>query len=171
MQGRFRRNPAVTLDDYLEIINRKTASLFAAGSKIAAYLAGMPEDGVAQMESCGREIGLAFQMIDDVLDVEGDPRKIGKRVGTDLVDGNPSLPIVWGLDLQPVRRAFEAAECTDQHLADALQAIRDGGILARVRDLAVEHARAAAITVRQLPHSAYRDALERLVRELVQREI
>jgi len=171
MQGRFRRNPGVSLEDYLEIINRKTASLFAAGSKIAAYLAGMPEDGVARMERCGREIGLAFQMIDDVLDVEGDPRKIGKRVGTDLVDGNPSLPIVWGLDLKPVRRAFEAAECNDQDIAEALRAIRNGGILERVRDLAVEHARIAATAVRELPHTAYRDALERLVRDLVQREI
>jgi len=171
MQGRFRRNPAVTLDDYLEIIDRKTASLFAAGSKIAAYLAGMPDDRVAQMESCGREIGLAFQMIDDVLDVEGDPRKIGKRVGTDLLDGNPSLPIVWGLDLAPVRRAFEAPECSEPEIEDALRAIRDGGILDRVRELAVEHARAAVTAVRQLPNSAYREALERLVRELVQREI
>jgi octaprenyl-diphosphate synthase len=171
MQGRFRRNPAVSLADYLEIITRKTASLFAAGTKIAAYLAGMPEDGVAQMESCGREIGLAFQMIDDVLDVEGDPRKIGKRVGTDLLDGNPSLPIVWGLDLPPVRRAFEAAECFEHEIEDALRAIRGDGILDRVRDLAVEHARAAAVAVRQLPHSPYRDALERLVRELVQREV
>lgn len=171
MQGRFRRNPAVSLQDYLEIINRKTASLFAAGSKIAAYLAGMPDDGVAQMETCGREIGIAFQMIDDVLDIEGDPRKIGKRVGTDLLDGNPSLPIVWGLDLAPVQRAFGAPECGEREIEDALRAIRDGGILERVRELAVEHARAAVSVVRRLAESPYRNALERLVRELVQREI
>lgn len=171
MQGRFRRNPAVSLEDYLEIIDRKTASLFAAGTKIGAYLAGLPEDDVAQMEQCGREIGLAFQMIDDVLDVEGDPRKIGKRVGTDLLDGNPSLPIVWALDLPPVRRAFEAAECTEREIEDALRAIRENGVLDRVRDLAVDHARAAAAAVRCLPQSAYRDALGRLIRDLVQREI
>ncbi|TFH28216.1 MAG: polyprenyl synthetase family protein, partial [Myxococcales bacterium] len=106
MQGRFRRNPAVAFEDYLEIINRKTASLFAAGSRIAAYLAGMNEADVARFENCGREIGMAFQMIDDVLDIEGDSAKTGKRVGTDLLDGNPSLPIVWGLDLPAVRRAF-----------------------------------------------------------------
>lgn len=171
MQGRFRRNPSVSLADYLEIINRKTASLFAAGAKIAAYLAGMPESGVAQMESCGREIGLAFQMIDDVLDVEGDPRKIGKRVGTDLLDGNPSLPIVWGLELAPVRRAFAVSDCTAAEIEDALHAIREGAVLDRVRDLAVEHARAALAAVRQLPDTSYKEALARLVRELVQREI
>jgi octaprenyl-diphosphate synthase len=171
MQGRFRRNPSVCFDDYLEIINRKTASLFAAGSRIAAYLAGMSEAAVAEMDSCGREIGLAFQMIDDVLDVEGDPRKTGKRVGTDLSDGNPSLPIVWALDLPPVRRAFETAECGDAEIESALRAIRGGNIPNRVRELAVEHARAAVTAVRRLPQSAYRDALEQLVRELVQREI
>lgn len=171
MQGRFRRNPAVSLSDYLEIINRKTASLFAAGTKIAAYLAGLPPEGVSQMEACGREIGLAFQMIDDVLDVEGDPRKIGKRVGTDLLDGNPSLPIVWGLELAPVRRAFAVSDCTEPEIDEALRALRETGILERVRELAVEHARSAVAAVRRLPATTYRDALERLVRELVQREI
>lgn len=171
MQGRFRRNSAVGLTDYLEIINRKTASLFAAGTKIAAHLAGMHDEGVTQMESCGREIGLAFQMIDDILDVEGDPRKIGKRVGTDLLDGNPSLPIVWGLGLAPVRRAFAAPDCAESEIDDALRALREGGILDRVRELAVEHARAAVTAVRGLKESPYRDALERLVRELVQREL
>lgn len=171
MQGRFRRNPAVSLSDYLEIISRKTASLFAAGTKIAAYLAGMPGDRVSQMEACGREIGLAFQMIDDVLDVEGDPRKTGKRVGTDLLDGNPSLPVVWGLDLAPVHRAFTAADCADHEIDEALRALRETRILERVRELAVEHARTAVAAVRRLPETPYRDALERLVRELVQREI
>ncbi len=171
MQGRLRRDVAVTDADYLEIVKRKTASLFAAGTRIAAYLAGLSEDAVERLDRCGREIGLAFQMIDDVLDVEGDPEKTGKRVGTDLLDGNPSLPVVWGLDLPAVRRAFAADGCTPEQVGEALRALRSGGVLERVRELAVEHARSANEIVRTLPASAYRDALERLVRDLVQREI
>jgi octaprenyl-diphosphate synthase len=171
MQGRFRRNADVALPDYLEIIGRKTASLFSAGTRIAAYLAGMDEDEVGRFAECGREIGLAFQMIDDVLDIEGDSRKTGKRVGTDLLDGNPSLPIVWSLDVAEVREAFSSLECTPQQLDSALAAIRRSGSLDRVRELAVSHARVAVELVRRLPSSPYRDALESLVRDLVQREI
>lgn len=171
MQGRLRRNAAVTESDYLEIVRRKTASLFAAGCRIAAHLAGMSELEITRMDTCGREIGLAFQMIDDVLDIEGDPEKTGKRVGTDLLDGNPSLPVVWGLDLPAVRHAFAAEGCTASQIQDALHELRESGVLARVRDLAVHHARAANDIVRALPRSPHRDALERLVRDLVQREI
>ncbi len=171
MQGRLRRNATVTESDYLEIVRRKTASLFAAGCRIAAHLAGMSELDIARLDTCGREIGLAFQMIDDVLDVEGDPEKTGKRVGTDLLDGNPSLPVVWGLDLPSVRQAFAAEGCTAAQIQDALHELRESDVLGRVRDLAVHHARAANEIVRTLPRSRHRDALERLVRDLVQREV
>ena len=171
MQGRLRRNLAVTDADYVEIVKRKTASLFAAGSRIAAHMAGMHDGEIARMDACGREIGLAFQMIDDVLDVEGDPDKIGKRVGTDLLDGNPSLPVVWGLHLPAVARAFTLDGCTQEEIADALSALRHATVLDKVRERAVEHARNANAIVRTRPTSRYRDALERLVRDLVQREI
>src|SRR4029077_8394883 len=97
MQGRFRHNPAVTLADYLEIIERKTASLFAAGARTAAHLAGAPPLVVEAMASCGRHVGLAFQVSDDLLDVEGQSAVTGKPSGIDLRDGNPSLPIVLAL--------------------------------------------------------------------------
>ena len=104
MQGRFRRNPAVTVADYLEIIERKTASLFAAGARTAAHLAGAPPALVEAMARCGRHVGLAFQMSDDLLDVAGQPAVTGKPRGIDLRDGNPSLPIVLALRARPRAR-------------------------------------------------------------------
>ena len=71
MQGRFRHNAAVTVADYMEIIERKTASLFAAGARTAAHLAGTPPALVDTMAGCGRDLGLAFQLSDDLLDVAG----------------------------------------------------------------------------------------------------
>ena len=171
MQGRFRRNTDVTDADYLEIINRKTASLFAAGARIAAYLAGMREDALDRMDACGREIGMAFQMIDDLLDVEGDVGKTGKRVGTDLLDGNPSLPVVWGLDLPAVHRAFETDPCPPELLEEALAALQASSIPDRVRERAVGHARRALEHVRALEPSSYRDALADLVSDLVSRQL
>lgn len=171
MQGRFRRNPSVTEADYLEIIARKTASLFAVGTRIAGHLAGFSPERVDAMYRCGREVGMAFQMIDDVLDIEGDPSKIGKRVGTDLVDGNPSLPVVWGLGLPAVRRAFLEEGIDADGIDAAIGEIRSAGILDRVRDLAVVHAKAAAAVVDTLPASDFRDAVRGLIRNLVSREV
>jgi len=171
MQGRFRRNHDVVEDDYLEIINRKTASLFAAGTRIASYLAGMADSRVEDMDGCGRAIGMAFQMIDDVLDVEGNVSKIGKRLGTDLRDGNPSLPVVWGLQLSPVRQAFSQVESSAELVEEALAAIRSSDIPQRVRDRAVESARFAAERIRSLPASSYRDCLDQLITDLVDREL
>jgi octaprenyl-diphosphate synthase len=171
MQGRFRRSLDVTFEDYLEIISRKTASLFAAGARIAAYLADMPEESVAQLHACGHEIGLAFQMIDDVLDVEGEAGKIGKRIGTDLFDGNPSLPIVWGLDLPAVSRAFVTESCTPEMVAEAIVELRSSAVLGLVRERAVTHAKRATELVRALPRSSFRDALDEMISELVERQL
>jgi octaprenyl-diphosphate synthase len=171
MQGRFRRNRDVTFDDYLEIISRKTASLFAAGARIAAHVAGEPEEAVERLRVCGREIGLAFQMIDDVLDVEGEPGKTGKRVGTDLLDGNPSLPVIWGLHLPSVRHAFTTEGCTACDIEAAIADLRAADVLGRVREQAVGHAAEAARLVRSLGNSPYRDALSALVSELVDRDL
>lgn len=171
MQGRFRRNETVTEDDYLEIIARKTASLFAVGTRLAGHLSGFSPARVEEMSRCGREVGLAFQMIDDVLDIEGDPSKIGKRVGTDLVDGNPSLPIVRGLALPNVRRAFLEENVPAKVIDDAIAEIRGSGILAEVRELAVGHARNAVAVVDSLPDSESRSAVRGLIEQLVSREL
>lgn len=171
MQGRFRRNEAVTEQDYLEIIARKTASLFAVGTRIAGHLVGFTAPRVEEMYRCGRDVGMAFQMIDDVLDIEGDPNKIGKRIGTDLIDGNPSLPIVWGLHLPAVRRAFLEEGCEQTIIDQAIEEIVAAGILERVRELAVVHAKAAADVVDTLPASPFRDAVRDLVETLVAREL
>ena len=171
MQGRFRRNRAVTYEDYLEIIARKTASLFSAGTRIAAYLAGMSEADVERLAACGHEIGLAFQMIDDLLDVEGHPAKIGKRVGTDLFDGNPSLPVIWGLDLPAVARAFTTHPCPPELVDAALAALRASDVLGRVRERAISHASSATEIVRTLPVSPHRHALSSLVADLVDRDV
>jgi len=171
MQGRYRRNLEAREEHYLEIVERKTASLFSVGARIAAHLAGMKPAAVERFADCGRHIGIAFQMIDDVLDVEGDSRKTGKRIGTDLLDGNPSLPVVWGLDLPPVRAAFMSEQVDPGLIESAIKAIRRSGIGKRARETAIGHARSAVSVLDTLPDSDYRDALSGFVSELVDREL
>ena len=94
LQSHFNRNRSVTLDDYVEIVTRKTASLFHTGTKVGAYLAGANQAMVDETERYGLNMGIAFQMVDDILDVVGHPDLLGKPTGMDLRDGNPALPII-----------------------------------------------------------------------------
>src|SRR5438128_6976599 len=97
LQGIFNRNRNVTVQDYLEIVRRKTASLFQTGAKVGAYLAGAGRPLVEEIGRCGLNLGIAFQIVDDVLDVVGHKELLGKPTGIDLQDGNPSLPIILAL--------------------------------------------------------------------------
>ena len=167
MQGRFRHNVAVTLADYREIIHRKTASLFAAGARTAAHLAGGEPSIIEAMGACGAHVGLAFQMSDDLLDVEGRPGVTGKPRGIDLRDGNPSLPIVLALRDDPeLRRLFARQQLTEAELEAGLARLRRAGVLETVASQARAEIAAALARLACLPASPYRDALESLVRNL-----
>jgi octaprenyl-diphosphate synthase len=170
MQGRFRHNPAVTVADYLEIIERKTASLFAAGARTAAHLAGAPAALVEAMASCGRNVGLAFQVSDDLLDVEGQTAMTGKPRGIDLRDGNPSLPIVLALARDAeLGRLFASRRLAPADVDAGLARIRRAGVLTPVADRARQHVAAALDEIAQLPPSPYRAALDVLTRTLAER--
>jgi len=170
MQGRFRHNPAVTVADYLEIVERKTASLFAAGARTAAHLAGAPPALVDTMGSCGRHLGLAFQMSDDLLDVEGQPALTGKPRGVDLRDGNPSLPIVLALARDgELARLFASERLVAADIEAGLARIRLTGVLTAVAERARAHTDAALATLAELPDSPYRSALFALTHGLAER--
>lgn len=170
MQGRFRHNPAVTAADYAEIIERKTASLFAAGARTAAHLAGAPVDLVQAMAACGRHVGLAFQVSDDLLDVEGRPTVTGKPRGIDLRDGNPSLPIVLALARDAeLARLFASRRSTPADVEAGLTRLRRCGVLGAVAEAARTHVDAALALIGTLPDSPYRAALLALSQGLVDR--
>jgi len=160
LQGRHRRDPAVTIADYDEIILRKTASLFATGAKTAAHLAGATPAVVETMATCGRHVGLAFQMRDDLLDVEGHPAETGKPRGIDLRDGNPSLPIVLALERDPeMRRLFAAPTLTDADVERGLARIGRSGVLPAVAARAGAQLERALALIDSLPPSPARTAL------------
>lgn len=170
MQQRFWRNPAVTLDDYLEIARRKTASLFSQAARIGAHFAGASDVVVEAMRRMGLEIGIGFQMVDDLLDVIGPAELIGKPVGGDLREGTPALPIVLGLrELPVVKTTFIDRSPTPEGVATALAEIRDSSVLAEVRDLAARRIRAAQAELTVLAPSTYGQALSDLTDALIAR--
>ncbi len=170
MQGRFRRNPAVTYADYKEIITRKTASLFEQGARTAAYLAQATDDAVEAMARCGLHVGLTFQMVDDLLDLTAAEAEIGKPAGIDVQEGNPSLPIVLAIsdDLE-IRRMFERPSLTDAEVSALVGRLRRSPAIAHGYRLASEHAAQARDALLILPDSAYRQNLLSLIEHLVGR--
>ena len=170
MQGRFRHNPAVTVADYLEIISRKTASIFQQGARTAAYLAGAPETVVEAVASCGFDVGMTFQIVDDLLDVEASEERVGKPVGIDLRDGNPSLPIVLALPRDAeLARAFENPALTEAEIAAILARIRASRVPGEARALAAEYGERARRALDVLPPSADKDEVLFLIDQLLHR--
>ena len=172
MEGRFRHNPAANLDDYLAVITRKTGSLFSAGGRVAADLAGASEPTIVAMEKLGNAIGLAFQMVDDLLDILGPEEKIGKPVGSDLRAGIPSLPVVLGVSRNPeIRRVFnDGIKLDGADFERALKLLRDPALIAESRAMAAAQVRVAREILDRLPRSPWRESLAMLIDEQIDRE-
>ena len=171
MEGRMRHNAAATLDDYLAVITRKTASLFAAGGRVAADLAGAPPKLITAMDKLGLALGRAFQMVDDLLDVIGPEERIGKPVGSDLREGIISLPVVLGVQSNSdLAKDFRAGTPIEGPAFDrALAMMREPSLLARGRALAAEQVAAASSLLDQLKPSIYRDSLATLISDQLTR--
>jgi octaprenyl-diphosphate synthase len=172
LQGYFNRNRAVTLDDYVEIVKRKTASLFETGAKVGAYLAGANASSVEETHHYGLNMGIAFQMVDDILDVVGQIELLGKPTGMDLRDGNPSLPIILALRSKQsaVCEAFQSPQPTEALIAAALDAIKSGAFIQEAKSISRGYAEAALKSIRKFPPSLYRNGLKTLVQLIIDRD-
>jgi octaprenyl-diphosphate synthase len=172
LQGRFNRNRSITLEDYVEIVKRKTASLFNTGAKVGAYLAGARPSLLDETERYGLNMGIAFQMVDDILDVVGNANLLGKPTGMDLRDGNPALPIILAMNAGDtvVRQAFECSKPTEDQIAAALTAIKSGAAIQEAKLLSKRYAREALQSVKKLPPSLHRNGLKTLVQLIVDRD-
>jgi geranylgeranyl diphosphate synthase type II len=101
----FEERLTVSEEEYLEMIELKTAVLIAASLKIGAILGGASEKDAADLYQFGRNLGIAFQLQDDLLDTYGDPAVTGKKVGTDIVDNKKTLLMIKALDhASPVQK-------------------------------------------------------------------
>ena len=167
-------NPDTDEAAYFETIQGKTAMLFEAASHSGAILAGATPEQEAALQHYGRYLGLAFQLVDDLLDYQGDAEAMGKNVGDDLAEGKPTLPLIHAMatgtpeqrDL--VRRAIRQGGL--DHLDAVLAIVRDTGALEYTRGRAVEMADRALAQLDALPPSRYRDTMAELARLAVDRQ-
>ena len=171
LQSFHSHNPRVSLKDYMEIVRRKTACLFHTGAKVGAYLAGAPEVQVRLVAEFGLNLGICFQIMDDILDVIGTEELLGKPVGMDLRDGNPSLPIILAMKNgnKRIQSVFEKRSRSKAGVNTALNWIRNSDAIAQARRHSKKYALNAGACLRRLPSSKHREDLERLVELLVER--
>lgn len=155
-------DPDVSEARYLQVVRFKTAKLFEAAAEAGAVLAGASADQQAAAAAYGRHIGTAFQLVDDVLDYNGDVDALGKNVGDDLREGKPTLPLIRVLEVgtpvqkQLVREAIEKGEADFDAVA---RAIHETGALEHASRCAVAEAALARQAIERLPSSPARQAL------------
>ncbi|MDP4909765.1 MAG: polyprenyl synthetase family protein [Burkholderiaceae bacterium] len=155
-------DPDVSEARYLQVVRFKTAKLFEAAAEAGAVLAGASGAQQEAAAAYGRHIGTAFQLVDDVLDYNGDVGALGKNVGDDLREGKPTLPLIRVLEVgtpeqkQLVREAIEKGEADFDAVARAIQ---ETGALEHASRCAVAEAALARQAIELLPDSPARQAL------------
>jgi geranylgeranyl pyrophosphate synthase len=138
----------IALERYLRRCELKTARLFEAACMLGALEAGGGLDGAEALREFGRRIGLAFQMLDDVLDVAGPAQRTGKHRGTDLLDGTVTLPFILARERDPSLAALDPRAITDAEQAEVIcDRIAATGALDEARAMALEHVEAAKAVV------------------------
>ena len=169
------RNPDVDEAAYLEVIERKTAVLFAAGTRLGALASGADEATQQRLHDYGLQLGYAFQIADDMLDYTADGADLGKNLGDDLAEGKATLPLIHAMAhsgeavRQRLRAIVEAGDAGA--MEEVLAAIRACGSLDYCRRRAGEYADAAEEALAGLPANEAVAALRGLARYAVERKI
>ncbi len=175
LQNRERGNLALPEERYFEIIRKKTAILYAAAAEVGARYAGADDAQVRALHRYGMGIGLAFQVVDDCLDVDGDEAEVGKSLGTDVAKGKMTLPVIHFLRTAPpaerdaMRALLAAPEPPPDFRARARSLLRDRGSIAFAMDRAERLAAEARDAVESLPPGPCRDSLHGLAEYVLQR--
>ncbi len=166
-------DPDTTEDDYRQVIYRKTARLFEAGSQIAAVMSGQSNSIESSMVDYGRHLGTAFQLVDDALDFAASADELGKNIGDDLAEGKATLPLIHAMqnaseqDSKIIRDAI--LEGGLEQLDRITAIIESTGALQYTADKAQEAADLAIASLAELPDSKYTQALINIAEFSVQR--
>ena len=156
-------NPDITEADYMEVIYRKTAKLFEAGTRIGAILSAQDEPMEQALVSYGRHLGQAFQLVDDALDYDATPEEFGKNIGDDLAEGKPTLPLIYAMahgsaaERHMIREAIQTGGT--RNLTSIQLAIETSGGLRYTAERARQEVEIAINALASLPQSKFRDGL------------
>jgi octaprenyl-diphosphate synthase len=166
-------DPEVTEERYLRVIELKTSRLFQAAAEIGAIAADVPAQQQAQLSAYGHALGMAYQLVDDLLDYTADPEVSGKNVGIDLAEGKPTLPLIYTLRKGTAEQGALIRDAIVQgraeKLSEVLAAVEAAGAIPYTRALAERYSDSAVAALGGIPDSPYKQALQDLARFAIQR--
>jgi octaprenyl-diphosphate synthase len=169
------RQVETTEEHYLQIINAKTAALFAAACRISPVVAEAGEEAEEALEAYGRYLGIAFQLVDDAIDYSSDAETMGKGQGDDFRDGKVTLPVILAYargssgDRAFWKSAMQGNRVSDEDLAHATRLIFDTGAMSDTLERARHYGRRAIDALAMFPASRTKSALTEAVEFAVAR--
>lgn len=160
--------------DYLRRIGGKTASLIATACEGGAIISGAPEDWIEALRDYGQNLGMAFQIVDDLLDFTGNEAQMGKPVGSDLMQGTLTLPSLLLMEASPrdnpIKRLFQSRRGSKLRLEVAVRAVLESGAIARSREVADGYGKQALAALNRLPPNETTHTLIELVDYVLERD-
>ena len=168
----FETRAEVTVADYLEMITGKTAVLLSHSTELGALISGANPTTVQNYAQFGRHLGLAFQVIDDILGIWGNEAKIGKSASTDITTKKKTLPVLYGLEQSAsLRRLYASAEADDAFVAQVVAELTNTGADAYAKEKAIAYSNSALAHLEAAnPQGAAGTALYQLADMLLKRD-
>jgi geranylgeranyl pyrophosphate synthase len=163
-------DPDTTPEQYLQRCRLKTGRLFAAAAMLGGRLGGLPGRGIERLGAFATALGVAFQIADDILDCDGRPDTTGKPLGTDLLDGTVTLPLILGARRDPAVAGVIARGATPEDVLPTLARVARSGAVREARTMAERHADEALAHLDSLDGGLDSAALRAVVRGAVDRD-
>lgn len=167
------KNPDTTEEQYMDVIKGKTAMLFEASTHSSAILCGANPEQEKALQEYGHHLGMAFQLVDDVLDYEGDAETMGKNVGDDLAEGKATLPLIHAMrvgseeQVKLIRKAIRKGGLED--IDAIMEIVQTCGSLEYTRQIARQHVELAQKCLNLLTDTDAKQALHSLARIAIER--
>lgn len=174
MQFGHKKDPKLSVDQYLKIIEGKTAHPIRSAAQVGACLAEAHADEIQALGEYGLNLGIAFQIVDDVLDIVGDPQNVGKTTGIDLREGNMTLPMILAREddkevAKQIRSVFAEKTPSEEQISRTLKMVREAGGVKKALEIARGYANGATEYLEHIPDSNYHASLVKLSRLIVER--
>ena len=171
----FANHNLVSREDYFRRIYAKTASLFETATTSAALISSVDKNIIEKVRNFGYQIGMAFQIIDDVLDFTGEQATVGKPLASDLRQGLVTLPALYYVEAYPedqdMKTILDSSICDEECMARLLTSIRQSGAIQQALNIARQYVDRGLDSLKGLPDCQERHALEKLALYIVHRPL
>lgn len=173
LQEQWKNNSSIPTEEYIKIVNGKTASVFSASAQLGAYHGGGMEEEIEHLGEYGTDVGIAFQIVDDILDIISDENTLGKSVGNDIREGNMTLPLIFamnnGVDKKLLEDVIGRKQKSKSMIDGAIEMIRHSGCIDESMKIAERYVKMAVANAMKLKPSPSRDELIQLANSVLAR--